>query len=71
MKYQILHIFKKDARRHWPEILISLALMALFTCRELHPWQSQNDFSTLSPYFFGASGYLVGEGAKSRPPQWK
>ena len=23
---QILHIFKKDIRRHWPEILISLAL---------------------------------------------
>jgi len=28
---QILHIFKKDARRHWPEILISLALLGLFT----------------------------------------
>lgn len=28
---QILNIFKKDARRHWPEILISFALMALFT----------------------------------------
>jgi len=49
---QILHIFKKDARRHWPEILISLALLALFTRHELHPWQNSNAFSSLSPYFF-------------------
>lgn len=28
---QILHIFKKDVRRHWPEILISLALLGLYT----------------------------------------
>jgi hypothetical protein len=27
---QILHIFKKDARHLWPEILISLALTAAF-----------------------------------------
>jgi hypothetical protein len=33
---QFLHIFKKDVRRHWPEILISFALLALFTRRELH-----------------------------------
>src|SRR5437016_5430677 len=49
---QILHIFKKDARRHWPEILISIALLALFTRHELHPWQNSNAFSSLSPYFF-------------------
>jgi hypothetical protein len=28
---QILHIFRKDVRRHWPEILIGLVLVALFT----------------------------------------
>ena len=27
---QILHIFKKDVRRHWPEILISLTLLGLY-----------------------------------------
>jgi hypothetical protein len=27
---QILHIFKKDVRRHWPEILISVALLGLY-----------------------------------------
>ena len=39
---QIFNIFKKDARRHWPEIVISLALMGLSTrvlLRELnHPF---------------------------------
>jgi hypothetical protein len=39
---QVLHIFKKDARRHWPEILISLTLLALFTRRELHFWLDGN-----------------------------
>jgi hypothetical protein len=28
---QILDIFKKDVRRHWPEILISLMFLALYT----------------------------------------
>src|SRR5260370_15946505 len=28
--HQILHIFGKDARRHWPEILVSLVLIAVF-----------------------------------------
>ena len=27
---QILHIFKKDIRRHWPEILISLAFLGFY-----------------------------------------
>lgn len=29
---QILRIFKKDVRRHWPEILISLAFLGLYLC---------------------------------------
>jgi hypothetical protein len=49
---QILHIFKKDARRHWPEILISLALLALFTRHELAPWEHSNEASSISPLFF-------------------
>jgi hypothetical protein len=32
---QILHIFKKDFRRHWPAILISLVLLALYTRRQV------------------------------------
>ena len=56
---QILHIFKKDAHRHWPEILISLALLAFFTRHELHPWQNSNAFSSLSPYFFILAGRYI------------
>lgn len=50
---QILHIFKKDLRRHYPEILISLALLALFTRNQLHIWQKFADgyTYTASPYF--------------------
>lgn len=56
---QILHIFKKDARRHWPEILISLALLGLFTRHELHPWQNSNAFPSFSPYFFILAGSYI------------
>jgi ABC-type transport system involved in multi-copper enzyme maturation permease subunit len=34
---QILLIFRKDAIRHWPEILISLALLGIYAYWELHP----------------------------------
>ena len=34
---QILHIFKKDIRRHWPEIVISLALLGLYAKLMTHP----------------------------------
>lgn len=56
---QILHIFKKDVHRHWPEILVSLALLGLFTRHELHPWQNSNAFSSFSPYFFILAGRYV------------
>lgn len=42
---QTFHIFKKDLRRHWPEILISLAFLALFTRRELHLWKLSSEFT--------------------------
>lgn len=42
---QILHIFRKDMRRHWPEILISWALLALFARRELHLWKFSSEFT--------------------------
>src|SRR5215467_6351806 len=59
---QILHIFRKDIRRHWPEILISLALLALFTRHELSPWQNSAElsaFSSVSPFFFALSGRYI------------
>ncbi|HEX7698103.1 MAG TPA: hypothetical protein VF394_11930, partial [Candidatus Acidoferrum sp.] len=56
---QILHIFKKDARRHWPEIVISLALLALSTRHELHPWQNEARFSSISPLFYLLGGRYI------------
>jgi hypothetical protein len=58
---QILHIFKKDIRRHWPEILISLALLALYTNRVLHPWTISVDSYVYSRslYYFLVSGEYV------------
>src|SRR5215467_2139358 len=58
---QILHIFKKDIRRHWPEILISLALLTLYTNRALHPWTNLLDSYLLSRsfYFFVVTGEYI------------
>jgi hypothetical protein len=35
---QILHIFRKDARRHWPEILAYLCVLAVFTAYQPRVW---------------------------------
>ncbi len=35
---QILHIFRKDVRRHWPEIAVSLALLIAFAWNEPKQW---------------------------------
>jgi hypothetical protein len=36
---QILTIFRKDGRKHWPEILASLILLAAYAHLNAHPWQ--------------------------------
>ncbi|MGA2217379.1 MAG: hypothetical protein ABSG51_04795, partial [Terracidiphilus sp.] len=43
---QILHIFLKDARRFWPEILLSLAVCATFVWVLPHQWLGNNDFQS-------------------------
>jgi len=55
---QILHIFKKDARRHWPEILISLIFLGLFTHHELHPWAKESTTFSIWQFFLRAR-YIV------------
>jgi len=35
---QVLHIFKKDIRHHWPEILLSLAVLAAYIWNEPDEW---------------------------------
>jgi len=49
---QILRIFKKDARRHYPEILISLVLLALFTRRQLEFWLESNESVNVGSLMF-------------------
>ncbi|HEY2360996.1 MAG TPA: hypothetical protein VGK36_07770, partial [Candidatus Angelobacter sp.] len=39
---QIVHIFKKDVRRHWPEILLSLVALALYIWNEPKQWLPQH-----------------------------
>jgi hypothetical protein len=55
---QILHIFKKDVRRHWPEILGSLVFLGLFTRHELHPWAKESTAFSLWQFFLRAR-YIV------------
>jgi hypothetical protein len=38
---QILHIFRKDLRHHWPEILLSLALLISFATEQPRVWTHQ------------------------------
>ena len=56
---EFLHIFKKDVRRHWPEILISLALLALYTRHELHLWQTSPEYASISSFVFVLSGRYI------------
>lgn len=38
---QILHIFRKDVRHHWPEILVSLAVLIAFAVDQPRKWTDQ------------------------------
>ena len=38
---QILHIFRKDVRHHWPEILVTWALIAAYVWYEPRKWANQ------------------------------
>jgi hypothetical protein len=54
---QILHIFKKDIRRHYPDILISLILLVLYAHYSLHTLKySAND--TTEIMYQLAAGYI-------------
>jgi hypothetical protein len=44
---QILHVFRKDARRHWPEILLSIAILSAYAWNEPGRWRETYMFSTL------------------------
>jgi hypothetical protein len=43
---QILHIFRKDVRHHWPAICFSLAAIAAFAWREPLRWDSRSYYAS-------------------------
>src|SRR5215469_9964199 len=50
--FQILHIFRKDGRRHWPEILASLVLLGAYAHQALHPWPRELRPMSLGGFFW-------------------
>lgn len=42
---QILHIFRKDVRHHWPEILLCQAALAAYCWNEVRSWSERPRFS--------------------------
>lgn len=59
---QILHIFQKDTRKHWLEILISLALLILYARHESPLWPEPPTASYLHSgliFFSLASGLIT------------
>ena len=51
---QILHIFRKDVRHYWPEILASLSVLAIYT------WHNPDTWSPLRAFSFGFLEFIWG-----------
>ena len=53
---QIIHIFRKDIRRHWREIALSLAILTAFAGNEPRQWMPRRFGENPGLEFF--SGWL-------------
>lgn len=56
---QVLHIFQKDARKHWLEIFISLTLLVLYTRRESPLWGKPPNTLQVGNIFVSAISGLI------------
>jgi hypothetical protein len=56
---QILHILRKDTRRHWPEIGSSVLLLATFVWREPRQWGIEQGTRYASEYLLQFIGPLL------------
>ena len=57
---QILNIFQKDARHHWPEILVSWGLVAVYVWNQPRKWANQTvDIRLVSALLNMLPGLLV------------
>jgi hypothetical protein len=50
---QILHVFRKDVRHHWPEIVLSLALLIAFAFEQPRTWTGQPVENRFLSFLFG------------------
>lgn len=50
--HQVFHIVRKDLRRHWPEITVSIALLIAFCWHEVDSWTHPGYFSIFDGFFF-------------------
>jgi hypothetical protein len=57
MMGQVGHIFRKDVRRHWREIAVSLAVLAAFAWKESRRWTGEP--ADLSPFLLALLTTLV------------
>jgi hypothetical protein len=46
---QILHVFRKDVRHHWPEVVLSTAILAFFAWTEPSQWAPQRSREFILP----------------------
>jgi hypothetical protein len=70
---QILAIFTKDARRFWPEILATLAVLVALVLVYPHSWRGNHEVVSMSLYGFlshGSLGFLAGCLAVVVPVAW-
>lgn len=56
---QILHIFRKDVRHLWIEILATLILLAAYVARTIHNWSTPQTFPTPLDMLWGFVAPLV------------
>ena len=55
----ILHIFKKDARHHWPEILAGLVVLAVFAWDQPRQWEGRAPANRFLSGFLNALPFLL------------
>lgn len=56
---QIIHIFKKDVRHHWPEILLCQAALALFVWVEIDAWTNRGFYFGIFSFWHSACYWLL------------
>ena len=67
---QVWNIFRKDARRHWPEIAASLAALLAFAWLDIREWSHGDSFAATGFSILIASQFLPGLVSTLLPISW-